>query len=48
MFVLNGYEDLNAFREIKEYELDFFGITDVDKRVSIMKAIELLQEYNGK
>ena len=48
MFVLNGYEDLDTFREIKEYELDYFGITDLGQRVNIMKAIEQLQEHNGK
>ena len=48
MFVLNGYEDLEAFREIKEYELDYFGITDLEQRANIMKAIEQLQEYTGK
>ena len=45
MFVLNGYEDLDTFREMEECELDYLGITDPEQRCNIMTAIELLQDY---
>ena len=45
MFVLNGYEDLDTFREMEECELDYLGITDSEQRCNIMTAIELLQDY---
>ena len=48
MFVLNGYEDLDAFREMQECELDYLGITDAEQRSNIMTAIELLQDYTCK
>ena len=48
MFVLNGYEDLDAFREMEECELDYLGITDTEQRSNIMTAIELLQDYTCK
>ena len=45
VFVLNGYEDLDTFREMEEGELDYLGITDLEQRSNIMTAIELLQDY---
>lgn len=48
VFVLNGYEDLDTFREMEECELDYLGITDPEQRCNIMTAIELLQDYTCK
>ena len=47
VFVLNGFEELNTFREITERELDYLNVLDPDQRSKLMTAVELLQEYTS-
>lgn len=48
LFVLNGYEDLEAFCEIREKDLDYLGITDPQNRAKILAAVQVLNEYECK
>ncbi|XP_024086084.1 uncharacterized protein LOC106674178 [Cimex lectularius] len=45
LFVLNGYEDLESFCEIKEEDLDYLGLTDPEHRAKILAAVQVLQEF---
>lgn len=45
LFVLNGYEDLDAFCEIKEADLDYLNIHDLQQRAKILAAVQVLNEY---
>lgn len=47
LFVLNGFDDLETFREITEQDLDSLNIQDPEQRSTIMTAVELLQEYTS-
>lgn len=48
LFVLNGYEDLDAFCDIVEKDLDYLGIIDLQKRAKILAAVQVLNEYECK
>lgn len=48
LFVLNGYEDLDAFCDIEEKDLDYLGITDPQQRAKILAAVQVLNEYECK
>uniref|UniRef100_A0A0A9Z5Z4 Sterile alpha motif domain-containing protein 5 n=1 Tax=Lygus hesperus TaxID=30085 RepID=A0A0A9Z5Z4_LYGHE len=45
LFVLNGYEDLDSFCEIREEDLDYLGLTDPEHRAKILAAVQVLQEF---
>ncbi|XP_073978821.1 shal K[+] channel interacting protein isoform X1 [Rhodnius prolixus] len=45
LFVLNGYEDLESFCEIREEDLDYLGLTDPEHRAKILAAVQVLQEF---
>ncbi|XP_039276009.1 uncharacterized protein LOC111055637 [Nilaparvata lugens] len=47
LFVLNGYEDLEAFSEIREKDLDYLGMTDPQHRAKILAAVQVLNEYES-
>ncbi|BES94510.1 SAM domain (Sterile alpha motif) [Nesidiocoris tenuis] len=45
LFVLNGFEDLESFCEIREEDLDYLGINDPENRAKILAAVQVLQEF---
>ncbi|KAK9506211.1 hypothetical protein O3M35_008185 [Rhynocoris fuscipes] len=45
LFVLNGYEDLESFCEIREEDLDYLGLTDPEHRAKILAAVQVLHEF---
>ncbi|XP_046671113.1 uncharacterized protein LOC124361123 [Homalodisca vitripennis] len=47
LFVLNGYEDLDAFCDIEEKDLDYLGIHDLQQRAKILAAVQVLNEYES-
>lgn len=47
VFVLNGYEDLDTLKEIEKEDLDSLGIHNPDHSQKLLRAIELLQDYDG-
>lgn len=48
LFVLNGFEDLESFCEIREEDLDYLGINDPENRAKILAAVQVLQEFERK
>lgn len=48
LFVLNGYEDLDSFCEIREEDLDYLGLTDPEHRAKILAAVQVLQEFDRR
>lgn len=46
VFVLNGYEDLDLFKELEEEDLDILEISNVDHRKQILNAVEFLQGFS--
>lgn len=52
VFVLNGYEDLELFKEIEPSDLDYLGIINSEHRAKILTAVQLLHdldcEYKSK
>lgn len=46
MFVLNGYEDIESFKDLREEDLDYLGIKSTDTRGKIRAAIRLLHDYD--
>ena len=44
MFVLNGFDDLESFREISESDLDFLKVTDATQREKLLVAAESLAD----
>ncbi|XP_060525955.1 uncharacterized protein LOC132701787 isoform X2 [Cylas formicarius] len=46
VFVLNGYEDLELFKEIEPSDLDYLGIVNSDHRAKILTAVQLLHELD--
>uniref|UniRef100_T1JIW4 SH3 domain-containing protein n=1 Tax=Strigamia maritima TaxID=126957 RepID=T1JIW4_STRMM len=47
VFVLNGYENLDLFKELEEDDLDYLGITLPEHRAKILTAVELLHDYDS-
>ncbi|KAF4525132.1 hypothetical protein B566_EDAN005074 [Ephemera danica] len=47
VFVLNGYEDLELFKELEEADLDFLGISHPEHRAKILTAVQLLHDYDS-
>lgn len=48
VFILNGYEDLELFRELEPSDLDYLGILNVDHRGKILTAVQLLHDMDCK
>lgn len=44
MFVFNGYEDLELFREIEAADLDYLRIHQPEHRAKILTAVQLLND----
>jgi len=48
IFVMNGYEDLELFKELEEADLDFLGIRNPELRAKILAAVGILLDYDCK
>lgn len=48
VFVLNGYEDLELFKEIEPTDLDYLGIVNHEHRAKILAAVQLLHDLDCK
>ncbi|XP_055921333.1 uncharacterized protein LOC129952626 [Eupeodes corollae] len=44
VFVLNGYEDLELFKELEPADLDYLGIVIQDHRAKLLTAVQLLHD----
>ena len=44
VFVLNGYEDLELFRELEPADLDYLRIHQPEHRAKILTAVQLLHD----
>ncbi|XP_068085600.1 uncharacterized protein [Anabrus simplex] len=47
VFVLNGYEDLELFKDLEGEDLDYLGISNPEHRAKILTAVELLHDYDS-
>ncbi|XP_049770982.1 SAM and SH3 domain-containing protein 1-like [Schistocerca cancellata] len=47
VFVLNGYEDLELFKDLEGEDLDYLGINNPEHRAKILTAVELLHDYDS-
>ncbi|XP_019772734.2 uncharacterized protein LOC109546269 isoform X2 [Dendroctonus ponderosae] len=47
VFILNGYEDLELFKEIEPSDMDYLGIVNGDHRAKILTAVQLLHELDS-
>ncbi|XP_076238409.1 uncharacterized protein LOC143181736 [Calliopsis andreniformis] len=47
VFVLNGYEDLELFREIEPADLDYLRIHQPEHRAKILTAVQLLHDLQS-
>lgn len=48
VFILNGYEDLELFKEIEPSDLDYLGIINADHRAKLLTAVQLLHDLDCK
>lgn len=48
VFVLNGYEDLELFRELESADLDYLRILQPEHRAKILTAVQLLNDLQCK
>ena len=48
VFVLNGYEDLELFKEIEPSDMDYLGIVNADHRAKLLTAVQFLHELDCK
>lgn len=48
VFILNGYEDLELFKEIEPSDMDYLGIVNGEHRAKILTAVQLLHELDCK
>ncbi|KAJ8972936.1 hypothetical protein NQ317_006123 [Molorchus minor] len=48
VFILNGYEDLELFKEIEPSDLDYLGIVNADHRAKILTAVQFLHDLDCK
>ncbi|XP_055716043.1 uncharacterized protein LOC129809922 isoform X2 [Phlebotomus papatasi] len=47
VFVLNGYEDLELFKELEPADLDYLGILNNDHRAKLLTAVQLLHDMDS-
>lgn len=45
--MLNGYDELDAFKEIEKVDLDNLGITDIEHSSKLLRAAEMLQDADA-
>ena len=43
-FLSSGYFDMNAISQLDEYGLDAIGVEDIDHRVKLLEAVEIVQQ----
>lgn len=48
VFVLNGYEDLEQFRDVEKTDLDCLGITDPETCAKLLTAVALLHDADSE
>ncbi|XP_069993827.1 uncharacterized protein [Penaeus vannamei] len=48
VFVLNGYEDLEQFRDVEKADLDCLGITDPETCAKLLTAVALLHDADSE
>lgn len=48
VFLLNGYEDLELFRELEPADLDYLRIQHPEHRAKILTAVQLLHDLQCK
>ncbi|XP_065354099.1 uncharacterized protein LOC135948654 [Calliphora vicina] len=46
VFVLNGYEDLELFKELEPADLDYLGIVNPEHRAKLLTAVQLLHDMD--
>ncbi|XP_055384780.1 uncharacterized protein LOC129614276 isoform X2 [Condylostylus longicornis] len=44
VFILNGYEDLELFKELEPTDLDYLGIINAEHRAKLLTAVQLLHD----
>ncbi|CAD6994988.1 unnamed protein product [Ceratitis capitata] len=44
VFILNGYEDLELFKELEPADLDYLGIVNQEHRAKLLTAVQLLHD----
>ncbi|XP_066149643.1 SAM and SH3 domain-containing protein 1-like isoform X1 [Euwallacea fornicatus] len=47
VFIVNGYEDLELFKEIEPSDMDYLGIVNGEHRAKILTAVQLLHELDS-
>ncbi|XP_050293131.1 uncharacterized protein LOC126733777 isoform X2 [Anthonomus grandis grandis] len=47
VFILNGYEDLELFKEIEPSDMDYLGIVNGEHRAKILTAVQFLHELDS-
>ncbi|XP_039496190.1 uncharacterized protein LOC120454709 isoform X3 [Drosophila santomea] len=47
VFVLNGYEDLELFKELEPADLDYLGILNQEHRAKLLTAVQLLHDIES-
>ncbi|CAG9817953.1 unnamed protein product [Phaedon cochleariae] len=47
VFVLNGYEDLELFKEIEPSDLDYLGIVNAEHRSKLLAAVQFLHDLDS-
>ncbi|XP_055526200.1 uncharacterized protein LOC129718959 [Wyeomyia smithii] len=47
VFVLNGYEDLELFKELEPSDLDYLGIGNTEHRAKLLAAVQLLHDLDS-
>ncbi|CAG9807628.1 unnamed protein product [Chironomus riparius] len=47
VFVLNGYEDLELFKELEPADLDYLGILNQEHRAKLLAAVQLLHAIDS-
>ncbi|XP_055678170.1 uncharacterized protein LOC129786931 isoform X4 [Lutzomyia longipalpis] len=47
VFVLNGYEDLELFKELEPADLDYLGVLNNDHRAKLLTAVQLLHDMDS-
>lgn len=48
VFVLNGYENVDLFKDLEPADLDYLGILNADHRGKILTAVQLLHDMDCK
>uniref|UniRef100_A0A1A9WDR7 SAM domain-containing protein n=1 Tax=Glossina brevipalpis TaxID=37001 RepID=A0A1A9WDR7_9MUSC len=47
VFILNGYEDLELFKELEPADLDYLGIINPEHRAKLLTAVQLLHDIES-